>query len=82
MKFSLTSDLEKFVKDRAESGDYNNASEVAGEALRLLKKREKLEELKLQNLRLAIQGADQNLKNGDFVDFGTTKNLERFFGDL
>ena len=38
MNFSLTPNLEQFVRDRARSGDYNNASEVVREAIRLLKR--------------------------------------------
>lgn len=36
MNVSLTSELEKFVSDKVESGRYNSASEVIREALRLL----------------------------------------------
>jgi len=38
MNFSLTPSLEQFVRDRAESGDYNNASEVVRDAIRLLRR--------------------------------------------
>ena len=40
MNVSLTPGLEQFVRDRANSGDYNNASEVVREAVRLLKRAE------------------------------------------
>ena len=40
MNFSLTPSLEQFVRDLANSGDYNNASEVVREAIRLLKRAE------------------------------------------
>ncbi|HEY6291039.1 MAG TPA: type II toxin-antitoxin system ParD family antitoxin [Terriglobia bacterium] len=36
MNVSLTSELERFVSDKVESGRYNSASEVIREALRLL----------------------------------------------
>jgi antitoxin ParD1/3/4 len=36
MNVSLTSELEKFVSAKVESGRYNSASEVVREALRLL----------------------------------------------
>ena len=37
MNFSLTPQLETFIRECAESGEYNNASEVVSEAIRLLK---------------------------------------------
>jgi len=55
MNFSLTPKLEQFVRDRVESGDYNNASEVAREAIRLLKRVEERRALKLERLRAAIR---------------------------
>ena len=55
MNFSLTPGLERFVRDLAGSGDYNNASEVVREALRLLKRTGEERALKMQRLRAAIQ---------------------------
>ena len=82
MNFSLTPNLEKFVRDRAESDDYSNASEVVREALRLLKRHEEIENLKLQNLKLALKEADNDLKNGNFIDIETVEDLDRFFAEL
>ncbi len=36
-EFQPAPNLEQFVRDRVESGDYNNAGEVAREAIRMLK---------------------------------------------
>ncbi len=82
MNFSLTPKLEQFVRDRAASGDYNNASEVVREALRLLRKHEEIEALKLQKLKLALQEAENDLKNGDFADLDSAEDLDRFFAAL
>ena len=41
MNVSLTPRLEKMVRDKVESGLYNNASEVIREALRLLDERDR-----------------------------------------
>ncbi len=38
MNVSLTPKLEDFVKSKVKAGDYNNASEVVREAVRLLQK--------------------------------------------
>ena len=40
MNISLTPKLEGFVKAKVKTGDYNNASEVIREALRVLQERE------------------------------------------
>jgi antitoxin ParD1/3/4 len=68
MNFSLTPALEQFVRDRAKSGDYNNASEVAREALRLLKRTEEERALKIERLRAAIGKGDEALQDTPGMD--------------
>ncbi len=82
MNFSLTPSLEQFVRDRAESGDYNNASEVVREALRLLKRLEEQRALRTEQLRLAIREGDQALERGDFTDVRTDRELDELFGEI
>ena len=55
MNISLTPELEKFVKDKVESGRYHSASEVIREGLRLLEEQELVREVKLTALREEIQ---------------------------
>lgn len=56
MNVSLTPKLEGFVKAKVKTGDYNNASEVVREALRLLQRREEaVRERKTARLRKALQ---------------------------
>ena len=59
MNFSLTPHLELFIRDRVASGDYNNASEVVREALRLLRRTEEERALRLKHLRA---GRDPDLE--------------------
>ena len=72
MHVSLTSRLEDFVKEKVETGFYNNASEVVREALRLLEQKEQVHELKLQVLRDAVRlganEADRGLFSNRSVD--------------
>ncbi len=68
MNFSLTPSLEQFVRDRANSGDYNNASEVVREAIRLLKRAEETRALKMERLRAAIRDGDEALARGDITE--------------
>jgi antitoxin ParD1/3/4 len=55
MNVSLTSKLEGMVRKLVKSGRYNSASEVVRDGLRLVQDRERLREIKLQELRKAIQ---------------------------
>ncbi len=56
MNVSLTPKLEGFVKAKVKTGDYNNASEVVREALRLLQREEEaVRERKAARLRKALR---------------------------
>lgn len=55
MNVSLTPELEQFVQEKVSSGLYYSASEVIREGLRLLKEREQLQQIRLQELRQEIQ---------------------------
>ena len=46
MNVSLTPELERFARGLVEGGDYGSASEVMREALRLLKRKRELDELR------------------------------------
>jgi len=79
MNLSLTPNLEQFIRDRAASGDYNNASEVVREALRLLRRTEEQRALKLKRLRSSILAGDEAIAHGDFVDMNGDKALDALF---
>ncbi len=55
MNVSLTPELEQYVQEKVSSGLYYSASEVIREGLRLLKEREQLQQIRLQELRQDIQ---------------------------
>ena len=60
MHVSLTTRLEEYVREKVESGLYNSNSEVVREALRLMGERDRLREIRLDELRKEIQiGIDQ-----------------------
>ena len=82
MNVSLTPILEQFVRDRAQSGDYNNASEVVREALRLLRRLEEERELKRERLRLALREGDEALAAGDFTDVDGEEALDALFAEV
>ena len=82
MNFSLTPSLEQFVRDLANSGDYNNASEVVREAIRLLKRAEERRALKLEHLRTAIGEGDEALAQGDLTEVSSDRELDELFAEL
>ena len=60
MNVSLTPRLEEYVKEKVKSGLYNSSSEVVREALRLMEERDRLRDIRLEELRKEIQiGIDQ-----------------------
>ncbi|MGB8700795.1 MAG: type II toxin-antitoxin system ParD family antitoxin [Thermosynechococcaceae cyanobacterium] len=67
MNISLTPHLENLVKSKVESGLYNSASEVMRDALRLLEERDRMQEIRLEELRREIQKG---------IDSGTATPLD------
>lgn len=55
MNVSLTPHLEDMVKGKVRSGMYGSSSEVIREALRLLDERDRLGQIRLAELRDAVQ---------------------------
>lgn len=67
MNISLTSELEALVHSKVKSGRYLSSSEVVREALRLLEDRDKLQAMRLNELRGEIQKG---------IDSGPSKSLD------
>ncbi len=82
MNLSLTPQLEQYIKNCAATGEYNNASEVVREALRLFIRTEEERQLKLKNLRLAIQKGDDAMINGEMTELTSANELVEFFETL
>ena len=67
MHISLTPELEPQIKSKIESGMYNNASEVIGEALRFMGHNEKLiYMLKTERLRYEVARGAIEAEQGNF----------------
>jgi antitoxin ParD1/3/4 len=64
MHISLTERLEAWVREKVESGLYNNASEVIREALRTQMRIEQTREEKLEALRAEIQKGLDDIEAG------------------
>ena len=71
MNISLTPELEKFINDELESGDYKSANEVVREGLRLLRWRRE----KLDALRREIQLGIDAIEHGRFREYTSAEDL-------
>jgi antitoxin ParD1/3/4 len=60
MNVSLTPKLEGFVKAKVKTGDYNNASEVIREAVRLLQERDTGRKVELAALRRSLRDGERS----------------------
>ncbi|MGH6871342.1 MAG: type II toxin-antitoxin system ParD family antitoxin [Rhizomicrobium sp.] len=82
MNVSLTPALEKLVKQKVESGLYNNASEVIREALRLMKESEAVRRARLKRLRAALGKAEASVAAGAFTELESEEDIDAFFARL
>ena len=67
MNVSLTPELEMLIQEKVSSGNYNSASEVVREALRLLKEQDELKELRREELRREIQKGVADMRAGNYA---------------
>ena len=67
MNVSLTTELEKFVSAKVESGRYNSASEVVREALRLLEERDHARSAQLAGFNQELGHRLETLDRGQQV---------------
>jgi antitoxin ParD1/3/4 len=68
MNVSLTPELEKLIHGKVESGLYLSASEVVREALRLLEERDRIREMRLDELRREIKLGIDQADRGELLD--------------
>ena len=64
MNISLTPRLEAMIREKVESGLYNNNSEVVREALRLMERQDRIE-----RLRAAIAIGEAEIERGEGVEY-------------
>ena len=69
MNISLTSELDRYVNDKVQSGLYHSASEVIREGLRLLKERDGFTNARLVRLGQEIDLATKQIENGQYTEY-------------
>jgi len=78
MNVSLTPELEGFIGKLVKSGDYFSASEVVREGLRLLKEREVLKEIKIEELKREIQKGRKAIEEGRYTTISNPEEMQGF----
>ena len=68
MNVSLTPQLEAFVKRKLDTGFYYSASEVIRDGLRLLEEKDRIQEMKLIELKREIQLGLNSLDRGEGIN--------------
>ena len=69
MKVSLTGELEELINEKLKTGLYHTASEVICDGLRLLKERDQLYQVRLEELRGEVKKGLDQLDRGEGVPF-------------
>lgn len=83
MHVSLTPELEAIVKNKVESGFYNNASEVVREALRFMEmNNEFVAQMKLDRLRAHLAEGEQQIEAGQGIVLKSKDDTRQFFSGL
>ena len=67
MNVSLTPELEQFVYEKVKSGLYNSASEVVRESLRLLRREDEIQKIRLDELRKEVKASIRQIDDGKGV---------------
>ena len=78
MNVSLTPELEGFIGELVKSGNYFSASEVVRDGLRLLKEREALKEIRIEELKLEIQKGKIAMDEGRFTTISNPEEMQGF----
>ncbi|MBK6897663.1 MAG: type II toxin-antitoxin system ParD family antitoxin [Alphaproteobacteria bacterium] len=83
MHVSLTPELEAIIKNKVESGLYNNASEVIREALRFMELNQDIVmQMKLDRLRMHLQTGENEIANGQGSILKNKEEVSAFFEGL
>jgi antitoxin ParD1/3/4 len=75
MNVSLTPELETLVNEKVKSGDYNSASEVVREALRLLKEQDELKRIRREELRYEVMKGVTDIREGRYRTYESGNEL-------
>jgi antitoxin ParD1/3/4 len=75
MNVHLGDTFDKFVAELIASGLYQSQSEVIRDGLRLLKEREDIRKLRLEELRREVQRGIDQISQGEFTTYASSDEL-------
>jgi antitoxin ParD1/3/4 len=79
---NITEVQAEFIRSCVEAGDYNNASELVREALRLLKAQKDEQQARVAYLRGEIQKGFDDYEAGRYIDLDTKDMRTAYFEDV
>ena len=77
MDVALTPELERLINSRIESGGYPSATEVIGEALRLLEERDRERDAQFDRLKQEVRIGIEQIERGEVVPLDIQGTLAR-----
>ncbi|EJW10713.1 putative transcriptional regulator [Rhodovulum sp. PH10] len=78
---SFTAEQDAFIDRTVATGDYQDASEVVRDAVRVLQQRREEDELRRAALRLQLEAGTQALDRGDWSEIADA-DLDRWLDEL
>lgn len=82
MNISLTQELESYVQQKVQSGNYHSASEVIREGLRLLQEQDAMKETRLAALREEIMIGVEAIREGRYTICRNSEELDQLFAGI
>ena len=79
---NITEVQAEFIRSCVEAGDYNNASELVREALRLLKAQKDEHQARLEYLRGALQEAYDARERGEYTELNSKEDFDAAHEDV
>ncbi len=79
MNITLTPEL---VDRKVKSGRYNSAGEVVREALELLDEKDRIKDVRLEELRAEIMKAEDDFNNSRFIEIKSEAQLRKLGEDI
>ena len=79
---NITDAQSEFIRQCVESGDYNNASELVREALRLLKVQKDEQQVRIEYLRGELQEAYDARERGEYIDLHGKEGIGMLRGEM
>lgn len=79
---NLTEAQAEFIRQCVEAGDYNNASELVREALRLLKAQKDEQQARIAYFRAEFQKAREAYDHGEYIELNTKEDFDAAHEDV